>query len=515
MNGPEGAFGPDAFASARQRFEDVVSFLGTDGAMALEHGALEERLEEESRAVFRRLFQDHLVVRAQREVRLEVVDAAGTARTSVEAGHGRTLATVFGEVTVERLAYRRRGEENLHPADASLNLPEEKHSHGLRRLSAIEATRGSYDGATDAIERATGQTVGKRQVESLVLRAAADVDDFYAERGVPDGDREDALVISVDAKGIVMRTEALRQATKKTAESSSPKMQTRLSKGEKHGRKRLAELGTVYDVTPVVRRATDVFAGTDDERVEGPEAKNKWLTASVVEDAAEVIGDVFDEAERRDPEHQRTWVALVDGNSHQIDRIEKEAERRKLKITVVVDLIHVLEYLWTAAWCFFDEGDTTAEAWVRDRALAVLGGGALDVAAGIRRRRLERAAQGSGAQGCRRLRPLPDQQGHLPRLPDSPRDGLADRHGHHRRSVPTHREGPDGSDRCPVGPGWRRSRSQAPCRAQQRRLRRVLAVPPVTRARPCPPIPLRRQHHPHGCITSLERSRTQSKPSTP
>jgi hypothetical protein len=83
----------------------------------------------------------------------------------------------------------------------------------------------------------------------------------------------------------------------------------------------------------------------------------------VVEDAASLIKRVFEEAERRDPEHERTWVALVDGNSHQIDRIEIEAARRKMKITVVIDVIHVLEYLWTAAWCFFAEGDPSAEAW--------------------------------------------------------------------------------------------------------------------------------------------------------
>jgi hypothetical protein len=69
----------------------------------------------------------------------------------------------------------------------------------------------------------------------------------------------------------------------------------------------------------------------------------------VVEDAAEVIADVFDEAERRDSQHQRTWVALVDGNSHQIDRIENEAASRKLKITIIIDFIHVLEYLWVHA----------------------------------------------------------------------------------------------------------------------------------------------------------------------
>jgi hypothetical protein len=38
-----------------------------------------------------------------------------------------------------------------------------------------------------------------------------------------------------------------------------------------------------------------------------------------------VVGRIFDEADRRDPTHARTWTALVDGNNHQIDRIQAEA----------------------------------------------------------------------------------------------------------------------------------------------------------------------------------------------
>ena len=123
------------------------------------------------------LYQDHLDLRAVRERRLdEVLDADGVSRPSVEAGHGRTLTTVFGEVTATRLAYRRRGQTNLHPADTALNLPAEKHSHGLRRLAAVEAARGSFDDTVAAIARATGQRVGKRQVEELLRRAAVDID---------------------------------------------------------------------------------------------------------------------------------------------------------------------------------------------------------------------------------------------------------------------------------------------------------------------------------------------------
>ncbi len=58
-----------------------------------------------------------------------------------------------------------------------------------------------------------------------------------------------------------------------------------------------------------------------------------------------MITRVFDEAERRDPKHQRTWVALVDGASHQIQRIKHEARKRRITVTIVCDYVHVLEYL--------------------------------------------------------------------------------------------------------------------------------------------------------------------------
>jgi hypothetical protein len=138
----------------------------------------------------------------------------------------------------------------------------------------------------------------------------------------------------------------------------------------------------------VPRTAADIMPATDAERQAArpaPAAKHKWLCASVTDDAATVVGRIFDQAARRDPEHQRSWVALVDGNNHQIDRIKKEAKDRKVKVTIVVDCVHVLEYLWGAAWCFFKEGDPAAETWVRHHAQNILAGKATRVAGAIKR----------------------------------------------------------------------------------------------------------------------------------
>lgn len=149
----------------------------------------------------------------------------------------------------------------------------------------------------------------------------------------------------------------------------------------------MAEVAAVYDLTPVPRTMVDILPADDEQRLAAaPKAAGKWLTASVTDDAAQVIEAGFDQATHRDPDHQRVWVALVDGNTHQISRIRAQARTRKLSVTIVVDFIHVLEYLWKAAWCFYPEGAPAAEQWVRAHARAVLAGRAGIVAAAISRK---------------------------------------------------------------------------------------------------------------------------------
>jgi hypothetical protein len=350
---------------------------------------LEDRLSTGTRELVRQLLQDHMDLRAEHEERLAgVTSADGAVHSAVEAGHERPLATVFGQVAVRRRAYRHLGQANLYPADAALNLPTELYSHNLRRHAAEEAARGSFHEAVAAVERACGQHVPKRQLEELVRRSAADFDRYYASAERQEASPGDVVVMSADGKGIVVRSEALRPAT--AAAATSEEGATRLSKGAKRYRRRMAEIGVVYVATPAARTPEDVMGSDEDlggrERSPGPVARAKWLTASVADDAADVIAEVFAEADRRDPRHERAWVALVDGNRHQIDVIKKQAKKRKVKVTIVCDFVHVLQYLFGAASCFFPAGSPAAEAWVKEKALEVLRSRASVVAGSITRK---------------------------------------------------------------------------------------------------------------------------------
>jgi hypothetical protein len=61
------------------------------------------------------------------------------------------------------------------------------------------------------------------------------------------------------------------------------------------------------------------------------------------------------------------------------------ARKYGIELQVVLDLIHVIEYLWKASFAFNAEGSHRAEQWVTERLLQILKGKCSDVAAGIRR----------------------------------------------------------------------------------------------------------------------------------
>jgi hypothetical protein len=376
-----------AFARSLEEFRQIAGWLGGPEAARLEHAALEEQLVARGREMVRLMLQEHLNLRAAAERRcVRVRGADGIDRCRAERDHSRTLSTVTGPVLVSRIAYRAPGAPGLYVADAQLNLPPEVHSHGLRKLAAVEAARGSLAAAAAAITRATGARLGTRQVQELARRAAADVPGFYATRPCPPpAPATDVLALSCDAKGIVMLPGQMRPRAAAEARRAVPKQDGRLSRGEVRSRKRMAETGAVFDLTPVPRTPAGILNPAPPRCAPpAPRARATWVTASVAQPAAAVVAAIFAEASRRDPGHQRTWIALADGNCHQIDRIHAEAAARGITITIICDFIHVTEYLWDAAWAFFPEASPRAGPWVRARALAILHGRARQVAATIR-----------------------------------------------------------------------------------------------------------------------------------
>ena len=382
------------FAASRERFEQLVTELTSPETLATTHSAIEALLHTQGMALLCQMFQDQLDLLAARERPQVVVGAEGLARDR-RRERDRALETRFGRVRLSRLSYEGEGVTSLRPLDAQLNLPVELYSYGVRRLAAEQASSVSFEAAQATIDSVSGAHVPKRQLEAIVARAAEDFDAFYdlrAGAGPSAAAQTGSLVVlGADAKGVVMIREGLRPETRKAAEASARKRGRRLGPGEKLNGKRMAQVASVHTAAPFVRTPEEVMhelLGAPRLARTRPKAERKRVWASLEKEAGEVISAMFEEARTRDPDRQKAYVAVVDGNAHQLRSIEAEAEARKIEVRIVLDLIHVIEYLWRAAWVFHEkgkEGAVAAEGWVSARVLEVLRGRSSAVAGGIRR----------------------------------------------------------------------------------------------------------------------------------
>lgn len=378
------------YDQTRQMFEDVITTMDRQEAFFMSHSELERELEKKTRELMRVLLEEHLKRHGTGNCQGPVTGNDGVIRTQKRL-HERELETIFGTIKVERTGYGFKGDKSLHPMDAALNLPESRYSFELQRRIAIEAAKGSFDDTVEFVKNNTGAHVPKRQVEEIVQGAAQDFDTFYEKRQQsPNPDPPGSvLVLSVDGKGVVMRPQDLRPQTRKSAELRTQKMKQRLSKGEKRNAKRMATVATVYTIAPHKRTPEDLLNKTvsvlDPNPLNRPKPENKRVWASVEKEPVEVIRAALQEALSRDPEHEKAWVALVDGNKNQISLVKRLSREMNLDITIIVDIIHVTEYLWRAGRVFHPESGSELESWVRQRLGEVLRGKAGLVAGGIRR----------------------------------------------------------------------------------------------------------------------------------
>ena len=393
---------PAPYAAAEVAFAEAKAYLSSREAQQMSESDLERELHRRGQELMRKLLQGHLDQRSPGEAAGPVEGADGVERSERRV-HERHLETIFGTVQVERVGYARAGHESLHPLDAALNLPGERYSLEVRRRVAAAAASRSFDEALLDLSHSTGAEVPKRQAEQLVVRAAEDFDAFYEARRAAEGEpppEGSVVVLTFDGKGVVLHREDLRKATRKAAERRRQHREPlsrfhRLKPGEKKHSKRMATVAAVYTTAPFVRSPEDFLESLmprqpgdkprDKPRAVRPRPVAKRVWASLEREPWEVVAEATLEAERQDPEHAKRWVVLVDGAEPQLDLVEAGAAAYGVDVTVILDIIHVVEYVWKAGRVFHREGSPELTHWAWTRVRSILEGKARKVAAAMRR----------------------------------------------------------------------------------------------------------------------------------
>lgn len=386
----------DIFGDARMELETLFRDLTAAGACS--HVKLGEMITAGLERVAKRTLQGHLDGLFENE-RSEVARWIRPLGSQLRVRE-RQLETEHGRMIVLRHGLKLAGEDHARfPLDEKLSLPPELYALSLREEVAVAAVEASFDRSVERVDKATSGHVPKRQVEEEVIRAATDFEAFYKARPMPSNDTTSPRafqVMSCDSKGVSMRPEALREATRKEAEAAKadaargdPMAPRKMRRSDK----RMAIVTAVWEQEPHVRTAEDVLRrlqrdpeGRDrrPRSEKAPRPQNRRVAASVVQRNAEGVAGMFDEAQRRNPEGARENLVLLDGDENQLANVEAEAKTRGMSITIVFDLIHVIHYLWLIAMVLCAKDRKKADRWIAHILKQLLTRHPVDVLATIR-----------------------------------------------------------------------------------------------------------------------------------
>jgi len=326
----------------------------------------------------------------------------------LELTHQRCYQSIFGQYTLDRVAYGSREGQKIAfvPLDERLQLPESEFSYVLQEWDQALGVEHSFAGVDETIQMILGFRQSVDSLERMNRQMAGDVEGFRLSRKAPPAKEEGKIVVvSMDNKGIPMR----RPAEQRPAGSHR-------KKGEKANKKQMATVGAVYTVDRKVRTPEEVVAALFRDKKKKRKTKDKppvaqhkrvWSSLTMERDGKIELGEdvvwrwLVDEEGRRNPKGDKELVCLMDGQKSLWNGRKHHLPRED--VVEILDLLHVTPRLWEAAHLFHREGSDEATAFVRQRLLGILKGQVGYVIGGIRQMGTKQKLRGHKAKKLRVL----------------------------------------------------------------------------------------------------------------
>jgi hypothetical protein len=321
----------------------------------------------------------------------------------LDGPRSRPYLSIFGEVAIARACY---GHDRVEaaPLDARLHLPRRQYSYLFQRWLGTFVVDDAHAEAIEKLRTILGLGASVKASEDLNREQASDVEPFQNHLPAPDPTKEGPiLVVTADCKGVPLVRKAL--PPQEAAEPPLPAIANRRrGKGEKANKKKMAAVGAVYTIEPFVRKADEVIdevmrAKAAERR---PEPAQKRVRAELLVGKVALFLWLADAVVRRDPAGTKPLVFLSDGERALHDR---QGEYLPEGAICILDLFHVMERLWKAAWCFFDESTRKREAhrWVEKELRMLLEGKVGYVVGGLRQMMTKRDLKGARRKTVREV----------------------------------------------------------------------------------------------------------------
>ena len=208
--------------------------------------------------------------------------------------------------------------------------------------------------------------------ETISQESASPYEAYYDfKKMLPHREAQGELtVVSFDGKGVPM------------IKKEAAKIQAKLDKGEKRQKKKEALVGVKYTIHATPRSPEEVaenlvFPEKKSTQVKREEkAQDIRYIASIEKPKQEVMKEIYEEIKDEDFT-TRPLLCLLDGAKSLLSAL-KDGFRHIRNKVIILDIIHVLEYIWLIAHLKYGEGNDIASQYVYEKLLLILKGSTSD-----------------------------------------------------------------------------------------------------------------------------------------
>jgi len=289
------------------------------------------------------------------------------------AKRGRTseksFFSIFGKMKVTRYLYH-ISNESFAPLDIALNLPEHCYSYLLSEFANLLNINGAYGNTSELLKKFFGLKLSISALETISGESADRYEDYYDLKNKlpkPEG-KGKRKVVEFDGKGVPMIKE------------EAAKIVAKQGKGEKKQKKKEALVGVTFEVDSNVRTAEEVAGNLvypekkeDKNETNKPaKAQNIRYIASVEKPKREVMEEIYEEV-KDENFNDEPLVCVMDGALSLWNLFKDVFKNIKNKV-LILDIIHVLEYIWIIAHIKHKEGSDGGKAYVYEKLLLILQG---------------------------------------------------------------------------------------------------------------------------------------------
>lgn len=366
------------FLESNTKLVQIIDFLNNKSENLGAH-EIEEHILSELLQIGRSLLSGYFAGVKQNDVGESVINPEGI-EIKKHKKTCRKYFSVFGKIEIERQVYWKKGIEKVVPLDEYCNLPEQTYSYYLQDIINDFSVDITFEKTQEKLSKLYKIDIGERQIEEL----PSTVDDycvsFFENKKAPEKHTEGELqVMEFDGKGVPI--------IKKDAAD----IVARQGKGEKRQKKKEALIATGYTVNKRIRSAEQIARNliypeqklkiVDDKKE--IKAQNIIRFGSLKMPKSEVVQLIEQDAIKRNPEFKKEVVVLIDGSPYQ-EKIVRNSLTKIQQFTVILDIIHVIQYLYEAAHAIYSENGKEVKEYVYKLLISILQGNVGRVIGGLK-----------------------------------------------------------------------------------------------------------------------------------